>query len=249
MQNYAGSKASLKYKLEVPSGKERGLMMLGNGISNDVLDYVLATRSAISEWKEDAAWLIADKKILNINNAGVKESISKTRTPIPKKSLKKQAASSKVKPIWSIITSYALSEATSEQVIIHVHDKPRYIKTDFLCARTTLILEMKYFESCIQQHLIRADFKEIDIHCDSHVFQSVLDFINKDELLLDNNNVLLVLNNASFLKIGRLVDKCLGFIKTNFDDLNVYQVAIAAIGSENGIKQIETSLVQRCSLV
>lgn len=59
---------------------------------------------------------------------------------------------------------------TSDLIIIHVCDEPRQINRDFACDRSTLLSEMRYFQSYLPEEKGTDDI-DISVHCDVHIFE------------------------------------------------------------------------------
>ena len=96
--------------------------------------------------------------------------------------------------------------------MIHVTDENRKIEKDFVCKKSILLAEMKYFE----QFLTEADSSEdldISVHCDVKIFDWLMKYVrDKSDPKIENKNVISILISSDFLRMAGLVDECIRYI-------------------------------------
>ena len=104
--------------------------------------------------------------------------------------------------------------------MIHVCDEARKVNRDFTCSKKLLLKEMKYFESYLSSSNQYDDI-DISVHCDVYIFEWLMRFINRpsDPPELKCKSAVSILISSDFLRMQRLVDKCLQFVHDHVNEV------------------------------
>lgn len=71
--------------------------------------------------------------------------------------------------------------APSDLIVVHVIDRNRNVKKDFLCQRRHVLAHMKYFEPHLLGNAGDEEDGDVDItvHCDARVFEWLVNYISE----------------------------------------------------------------------
>lgn len=98
--------------------------------------------------------------------------------------------------------------------MIHVCDETRDLEKTFICNRNALIQQMKYFQKYLNVNDKNTDI-DISVHCDLHVFEWLMDYINNKNSknhALDIHNVVSILISSHFLGMDELINDCISYM-------------------------------------
>ena len=117
-----------------------------------------------------------------------------------------------------------LSSDSSSFVVIHVHDENNKISKDFYCKRSVLLREMRYFRCYVSEMGNDQDEYDISVHCDSTVFQWLVEYVhapmrNLPTPILDNVMVVSALISADFLQMTSVVPDILQFVHNHVSEI------------------------------
>lgn len=104
-------------------------------------------------------------------------------------------------------------------IIIHVCDENRKVNKDFVCKRSLLLAEMRYFRNYLTGNSYDVD---ISVHCDVHIFEWLMKFINAGDKAapsLEVKSVVSILISSNFLEMAGLVEQCLQFVHDHFNQI------------------------------
>jgi hypothetical protein len=134
----------------------------------------------------------------------------------------------------------------SDRIVIHVCDEARGINRDFPCDRKVLLAEMRYFRAYLapdgadnngdagvdgkwsgedggkdQQQQQQSDDVDISVHCDVHIFEWLVRYINNpgSPPRIDSAAVVSILISSDFLEMDRLVAHCLRFMSSRLSEI------------------------------
>jgi hypothetical protein len=70
---------------------------------------------------------------------------------------------------------------TDSLVAVHVIDKNRDVRKDFLCRKGDILKHMAYFRSHLTQPRDSDSELDITVHCDARVFEWLVNYISQSE--------------------------------------------------------------------
>lgn len=104
-------------------------------------------------------------------------------------------------------------------MVIHVCDEAKNLKQDFHCQRDLLVSEMRYFAEYLSNDAHRWEEVDISVHCDVQIFDWLMKFVKRSSHSeipqLETSNVVSILISSDFLKMDRLVLRCVEFCHKN----------------------------------
>ncbi|CAF0895944.1 unnamed protein product [Adineta steineri] len=111
----------------------------------------------------------------------------------------------------------------SSQITITVCDESKNSKRQFLCNRSLLIREMRYFADYLKDEPDQAEEVDISVHCDIDIFQWLMSFVNRikstDIPELEPRIAVSILISSDFLKMDKLVRQSLEYIYKNLNEI------------------------------
>ena len=78
---------------------------------------------------------------------------------------------------------------------------------------------MPYFVNFLKEKAASHLIIELDVHCDVLVFEWLMDYITHQKVNLECRSVVSILVSSNFLQMEPLVDKCLGYISKNLNEI------------------------------
>ncbi|XP_019874346.2 SANT and BTB domain regulator of class switch recombination isoform X2 [Aethina tumida] len=112
---------------------------------------------------------------------------------------------------------------TCSDVEIHVCDEVKNQKKTFLCNKLLLTSKMGYFAHITTDQ--RLEDMDISVHCDIGIFEWLMQWVKRDQLLeadwptLDPHCVIPILVSASFLQMEPLLHDCLLYCHEHLNDI------------------------------
>lgn len=115
---------------------------------------------------------------------------------------------------------FSQGASRSETVVIHVHDEANNINRDFRCRRSTLLREMKYFRTYLNDNTSFDDI-DISVHCDVNIFEWLMTYIHRPQNppRMDTAWAVSILISSDFLEMGPLVESTLQFVKDRLQSI------------------------------
>jgi len=113
--------------------------------------------------------------------------------------------------------------AKGMEITIHVCDETKNLKKDFTCARDLLLQEMKYFQDYLSCDTDKWEDVDISVHCDIKIFDWLITYVKNEndaeQPKLGTNNVVSILISSEFLKMDKLVAKCIVYLQEKLSDV------------------------------
>mmetsp|Transcript_17095 Transcript_17095/g.29371 ORF Transcript_17095/g.29371 Transcript_17095/m.29371 type:complete len:542 (-) Transcript_17095:158-1783(-) len=105
----------------------------------------------------------------------------------------------------------------SQEIVIHVCDEARSITRDFFCAKDTLVKEMKYFKSYLQD----LDKVDISVHCDVHIFDWLMKYVHEPNIRpeFEVRTAVSILIASNFLGMATLVELALDYVALHLHEI------------------------------
>ncbi|KAF0695851.1 Aste57867_13371 [Aphanomyces stellatus] len=123
----------------------------------------------------------------------------------------------------------ASASSSEDTIVIHVCDEFRKVNKDFVCNKTLLLDNMKYFKAYLNDASAHEDI-DISVHCDVSIFDWLFRYIHRqgksaavdvdsDDSVLAIDNVTSILISSDFLQMDFLVAECTVFISTHLEQV------------------------------
>ncbi|CAK4075534.1 unnamed protein product [Aphanomyces euteiches] len=112
-------------------------------------------------------------------------------------------------------------QTSEDTIVIHVCDEVRKVNKDFVCNKTLLLDNMKYFKAYLNDASAHEDI-DISVHCDVSIFEWLFRYIHADESNVSDStlgieNVTSILISSDFLQMDFLVSECVTFISQHLE--------------------------------
>eukprot|EP01135_Chromosphaera_perkinsii_P004427 Nk52_evm5s281 gene=Nk52_evmTU5s281 len=119
-----------------------------------------------------------------------------------------------------------------DTIVVHVCDEAKRVNRDFVCKKSILLEEVKYFAEYLNEKS-KDDEVEISVHCDLHIFDWLMKYVHRKDIdalpELDVNNAVSILISSEFLKMDKLVSECLYYIRDHLSDILMAPLDLSCI--------------------
>ena len=129
----------------------------------------------------------------------------------------------------------------SSQISITVCDEAKTLKRQFLCNRSLLIREMRYFADYLKDEPDQAEEVDISVHCDVDIFQWLMSFVKRKTSsnvpALEPRIAISILISSDFLKMDKLVLQSLNYIREHINEILATNCTVSCI-SDGLLRQL-----------